>query len=436
MDSKCSCVAMRLAQIIQYVFSRPRLSVRQRSASLDETDAAMPPHVATVFSLRWSGWRGSAISWLARGVQILVMLAASIVGIGFGMAAFSDSAGALAGGLLLWSALYYPAMIVHELGHYFGARRAGMAVLRMQLGAIEIVPQRKGFRWCWSPLKKQWRIGGYVLAFADPGLPKRKQIIALVVGGPGANLAVAAVLALAGWLSPPQGAGWAWMVFAAMNACLGLANLVPRLGKGGFPSDGLTLLRALRHRIDNSSYTRLVSLSVFGCTADRLPDDDIAALEAQALPMPLVALWYRMKADQNKGDWQAAAGKQAALEALLLSMDRAQTTQLADLIACIRTEIAFSQAIVTRDATVLADDLLPPKTAWHAPSLWPRCLALRAALAGDVERCVASLALSKRYAENAVDRALPISEQMIRAFMAEALGHAWNERAIDASRTA
>lgn len=397
---------------------------------------AMSRREADAFSMPWVGQCSSAVAWLTRGVQLLVMVVASVFGLGYGMAALGDSSDAMPGALLLWGVSYYPAMMVHELGHYLGARLAGMAVLRIQLSAVEILPQRRGFRWRWRPLQKQLQVGGYVLAFADPSRPPRQQIIALAAGGPGLNLAVAAVLALVAWIAPPHGVGWWWMVFAAMNAGLGVANLVPRQGKGGFRSDGLILLHALQHRLEISPYMRLISLSVFGCTADRLPADDLALLEAQASPMRLVALWYRVKAHQNRGEWLEAASKKTALDDLVPSLDPAQASLLVGLIACIGTEIAFSQAMLSKDASVLTAPLLPPKVAWEMPALWPRCLALRAALAGDIEQCVASLAVSRRMAENAIDRALPASEQMIRASMSEAFGHAWTEDAIDAKPAA
>ncbi|WP_266172157.1 site-2 protease family protein [Dyella subtropica] len=399
-------------------------------------DAAFANHqrASAAFSTLRAGWGSGIVNWLAGCVQILIMLAASAFGIGFGMAAWRDTGNAFAGAMLLWAMLYYPAMIVHELGHYFGARLAGMAVLHVRLSAIEIRPQQRGFRMRWNPIRKQLRVGGYVMAFSDPARPRREQVIALASGGPAVNLALAVVLVVAGWAWLPHRAGWLCEAFAAMNAGMGFANLVPR--QGIVPSDGRTLLQALRHRLNDSPQVRLISLSVFGCTADRLPGEDLVALEAQASPLPLVALWYRLKAHQNRGEWKEAVSMRATLDERLHAMDQTPASRPADLIAVIQTEIAFSQAMVTKDAAVLVDGLLPPKVAWDVPFLWPRCLALRAALAGDMARCVESLVVSRRYAENAIDQALPISERMIRASMAASFGDAWSEEAIGSVRTA
>jgi hypothetical protein len=259
----------------------------------------------------------------------------------------------------------------------------------------------------------------------------REQMLKMLWGGPGANLAVAATMGAAAWAGMPHPGAWLCLAFGVMNLWLALANLVPR--QKVLPSDGLALLQWWRDAdaID-VRYLRLISLSAFGCTADRLPVDDIAALEAQPAPMPLIAMWYRLKALQHRGAWQAVA-EQDALDPLLEAMDGASRTACADLAALLRTEIAFSAALARRDAAGLYEELLPKRTAWYAPWLPLRCEALRAVLAGDLPRCLRALARSKRHAENAVDRSLPLSEAMIRAGMAAVFEHAWDEAVIDAA---
>lgn len=161
-----------------------------------------------------------------------------------------------------------------------------------------------------------------------------------------------------------------------------------------------------------------MSRSLSGQTADQLPEDELAILEAQASPMPLVALWYRLKADQNRRDWARAVSRSVQFDLLVAAFDPASRAALPDLLATLRTELAFSQAMLTGDETGLTDDLLPASAAWVAPWLLPRCQALRASLRGDHAHCTHLLKLSERSAENAIDRALWRSEALLRGYIA------------------
>ena len=85
--------------------------------------------------------------------------------------------------------------------------------------------------------------------------------------------------------------------------------------------------------------------------------------------------------------------------------------------ALVRTELAFADAMLSGDASGLTDGLLPKATAWIVPTLWPRCLALRAMLAGDMTGAERLLDETKHFAEQSMDKALPKSEALIRAYM-------------------
>jgi hypothetical protein len=63
------------------------------------------------------------------------------------------------------------------------------------------------------------------------------------------------------------------------------------------------------------------------------------------------------------------------------------------------------------------DNLLPEKTRWSAPALWPRCLALRALLEGHLAEGRRLLGEAQCVAEQSLDRALPLSEALIQRRM-------------------
>jgi hypothetical protein len=120
------------------------------------------------------------------------------------------------------------------------------------------------------------------------------------------------------------------MAFAIFNASASIINLLPT--SRGFGTDGMRLLiwgqKELEHCRTLAS-TRLQALSIAGITADQLPVDQIAALDSQAMPKPLMALWYRLKAHQNRGEWLQAAQLQEAYDHLMQAVPDATKTRLA-----------------------------------------------------------------------------------------------------------
>jgi len=135
------------------------------------------------------------------------------------------------------------------------------------------------------------------------------------------------------------------------------------------------------------------------------------------MPMPLTALWYRLKAHQNRGEWQQAAQLRETYDHLMQALPDATRQKLEGVSAVLRTELAFAHAMQSGDASGLSDELLPKAMAWTIPSLWPRCLALRALFAGDTVGAERLLDDTKRLAEQSMDRALSKSEASIRAHM-------------------
>jgi len=313
--------------------------------------------------------------------------------------------------------LSFATTIIHELGHYAAARWSGMAVIQIRFGRIEVIPQQYGWRVRWNTQQKI-QMGGFVVAACDPRRPMRPQVLFMIAGGPVANLMTAAIFVVLPWLWSSVTVGPLAVAFALLNASAGIINLLPTTR--GFGSDGMRLLIWVQKQLEHSptlASTRLQALSISGVTADQLPLDQIAALDSEAMPMPLTALWYRLKAHQNRGEWQQAAQLQEVYDQLTKALPDASKAHLAAAYAPLRTELAFSRAMQSRDAAGLSDNLLPKASAWTIPSLWPRCLALRALLIGEVATAQRLLDDVQRFAEQSMDKALPKSEAMIRTHM-------------------
>lgn len=320
--------------------------------------------------------------WLMKLLQAALTLGGAMVtGIVSGIALDGGPIAALA----LTLAHLALALCVHEGGHWLGARWDGLTVLLVRVLAVEIQPMRRGLRVRWSRQKRlRGLLGGYV--FCADAVPPRgpRARLRMIALGPGANLLLAALAALVALLcidSPP--AFGIALGMASSNLSMGLANLVPTLRP--MPSDGARLFMAWRGADESGpafAYARLLALSVAGVPAEALPEADLASLEQQPMPMPLVALAYRLDRAQAAGDWAAATAMQAQLEALLAAHPQART-ECAAVVALLRGELAFSQAMASGRADGLDAVLNNREVAWYSPTLPARCRALQALFSGD-----------------------------------------------------
>lgn len=325
-------------------------------------------------------------------------------------------------GLLFGFAMFYLAVVVHELGHLLAARRSGMTVLRMRIGRLDFRALRDGWQTTWRP-KGDKRFGGYVLAFADPRGAWRRQSFRFIAGGPLANLLVAGLAALPLlWISGGVIHGIV-LAFVATNALMGLANLLP-VERAPLASDGLWLLRWWRG-LDPShpdlAFARVMGLGCAGVCADQLPEQELQTLSAQEQPMPLVALYIRLRALTVQGRWPEALALREPFEAQCKTLPAALRPQLFDLLKAIAVELAVGEALVTGDASALKDDLLPPRLQREQGSLWARCLALRAASRGDAPECRRQLELAVAHARQSPDRSQEQEEMRLRERMLAAL---------------
>ena len=354
---------------------------------------------------------------LAQGIRVTLLVATGFIGFYLACLGQGSSNPAI---LIVWLFIFL-SLIVHEMGHVVGARIYGMTVWQVNISGLEFHSLRRGVRVRLSRIKHR-NVGGYVQAFPMFGRPMRPQMIGLTLGGPMGNFVVAVLCAACGWLLFPRAAAFFLLSFAALNLGSAVVNLIPY--QGSLPSDGLALLILLRGFDENATelaQLRLISRSIAGQTADQLPEDEVATLEQQPSPIPLVAMWYRLKADQNRGDWASADSRRERFEALEQALVPAQKTVLFEMLAILRTELAFSRAMLTGDSTELDKDPLPAKVAWASPWLQLRCQALAASLRGDKTRCAELLEASRRKAENSIDRALWSSEALLRKYITMAI---------------
>jgi len=361
-----------------------------------------------------------AFKWLdriCRPIQWLIGFATFLGGFILCSVAVADQRLGPILSFLLTMPLLFGAIFIHELGHYVAAKWAGMTVTQVRVGRIEIIPQQRGWRIRWNSGQKI-KVSGFVVGVCDPQRSMRRQALVMVAGGPVANLVMAAVVAALAVLWSSSAASLPVWAFAIFNAGGCMLNLLPTYRGTG--SDGMLLLFWRQKLVEQSpllAFTRLQALSIAGITADQLPVDQIAMLDSQVMPAPLTALWYRLKAHQNRGEWQQAAQLQEVYDRLMQGLPDAIRITLTRAYAALRTELAFSHAMHSRDATGLSDNLLPKAVAWTIPSLWPRCLALRALLTGDIASAKRLLDNVRQLAEQSIDKALPQSEAMIRTCM-------------------
>ncbi|WP_052251494.1 M50 family metallopeptidase [Pseudomonas putida] len=360
---------------------------------------------------------------LFRGIYRLLVLLQLVIGI----AGFLLSALILGErinvGLQPFSAMFMAfilgvvSLCVHEGGHYLGAKWTGMTVLSMRVLAWEIQPLQRGWKARWSRRAKGQPLAGYVIAVHPPRQPLRRAMLVFTLMGPLLNLLVAGLcLALFALL----GGEFAALVLAlgVSNLATGLANLVPTVAPGRV-SDGAGFLAWLckpDERGQALANPRLMALGVAGTQAEDLPSADLEALSAQSMPAPLSALGYRLCTRQNKADWAGAVALGDELEAMLATHPLVLKPYMV-LLSILRAELAFSRAMLERDARELSDYLFNEEIDWYAPSFRPRCLALRAAVAGDASQVTLCMEQAVHLARNSQDRSLGPREERLAGYI-------------------
>lgn len=359
-----------------------------------------------------------ALNKLMAIIQSLVLLSGWIIAAAvLGLTIRSELQPFLA--MFLASMLGIMGLVVHEGGHYLGARYCGMPVLLARVAAVELQVLRRGWRLRWSPQLKRNRFGGYVIAASNPQRPLRRQWMVMVVLGPLLNLLVGSLALGLGlyWSGLQSVAGGVALAFAAINLVMAVGNLIPVWRVS--PSDGLLLFSWYLHRDDqrqDMAQARLLALTVAGVPSGQLPAADLERLAQGAMTETLVAFGYRLNARQDQGDWPAVLEMEQELDALLQAR-AAELAGMSSLIELLRGELAFSRAYVQRDVTPLKTTWMSDDVDWYAPWLRPRCLALRAILEGDWQQGEKHLQRALRAADNCVVLSQGQSEALLAAHL-------------------
>ena len=319
---------------------------------------------------------------------------------------------------------------LHELGHFAGARFAGMLVISARIGPVEISPRRGLWKLRVCRPRIRTDASGYLFVIPDFSHPIQEQQVICTLGGPLANFIAATILWLISTTHAVGSYAPAWMGFAALNLFVGLANLMPN-ARGG--TDGFQLIQLLLGQRDGESllaYPKLIWRSYMGTTAENLPESELSELDRQPAPMPVFRKWYALKAAQNVGDWVKAAAVADSIEADVGLFDAGMIGHFLHLLDLIRTERAFSNSVVSLARLTLPDGIFAT-IEWYSPHLRSRCDALNAAIAGDASTCNLALEASERDAERSLDLALRESERRIRGVIREVLCTAHRDRSVD-----
>lgn len=318
--------------------------------------------------------------------------------------------------MFLASLLVIVGVLVHEGGHYLGARCCGMPVLQVRIAAVELQALRRGWRLRWSPQLKRSRLGGYVMVASNAQRPLRGQWMVMALGGPLLNLLVGCAAIGLGllWQGVP---GAIALAFAIVNLVLGVGNLLPV--HGVLPSDGMLLLGWYLHRDDQRpelAQARLLALTVAGVPSAQLPAPDLERLARGTVAEALVAFGYRLNARQDRGDWSGVLQMEQELDELLAAR-AGELTGMSVLIELLRGELVFSRVYLQRDASILKSLPLGADVDWYAPWLRPRCLALQAILEGDRQQGEAYVQQALQAAQSCV----VLSQGKSEALLAEHL---------------
>lgn len=313
------------------------------------------------------------------------------------------------------------ATAIHEIGHACAAKAGGMQPILMGIWQLGILFKRKGVSVRWIGSTKG--LGGFVIAYPHPDRPLRPAMLGLIAGGALANL-LAAVLFWSCLPFASDGMAGFGMALFWMNACFGLANLIPAQSSG-MPNDGLQLWQWFRHRDpypESTLFLRLMGRAAFGDTADKLPAEDVDRLEACGGALALVADWIRIKGAQNRAEWAGVEALAQAFEKRVEETPAAFRGGMDEHIEIVRAEIAFSRALSERNAGPVESLELSRRARWFSPHLQPRLSALGHALRGEAAQARRALQSSQALAERSVDRALRKSEPKMHAAVEALLG--------------
>jgi Zn-dependent protease len=304
-------------------------------------------------------------------------------------------------------------VLVHELGHFAGARAAGM--IPFAVGIPGLLAWRTSIGWRLRPNRGMQGAAGFVMVHFRADRPFKQQAMLLIVAGPVANmLSGSALCALSPSLPAPLFAYT--LALGVFNVLVGVANLLPSRSRL-LDNDGLMLLRWLRGEFETGPERAMMemnALSVSGVQAKDLPERLLRQVGEYPVVGPLLAMWFRLVAFRSAEQWAAVAGLSNELESHLQASPADKRLSLERFVAQMRAEIAFAAAMETKchgsdEALSISDEL-----DWYFPALRPRCEALRAALIGDAMKTDRLLRESAHKMRRSIDLAHVRSEMHLR----------------------
>lgn len=142
----------------------------------------------------------------------------------------------------LWGlvAMVFFAILLHELGHVIGGKRAGFQFAMLVVGPIKIVKEQGRLQFKWNT---SLGMAGGLALMLPKGAPTRQQLGYYILGGPSASWIGAIVLVVVGYIGYQASDGLSRDLFslalmgALISASIGCATLIPSR-MGGFDSDG------------------------------------------------------------------------------------------------------------------------------------------------------------------------------------------------------
>lgn len=315
--------------------------------------------------------------------------------------------------LILVMVLAQMTVAIHEFGHFVGARMAGMTVLQAQIGLLQLLASRRGWRARISA--PRIKADGYIVAAPDPARALKPQYVLFTALGPLANIVAGLGLLLLAGTTDSPGTQLFFLAWSVFNIGIGLTNLLPN--SRPVDNDGLQLLRWISKGRTNElsiAVAQWLGMSIAGVPAERIPESIRSTLHAQPPPLSLIGDWIELKAAQNLGDWQRATEVESVVAARLSDLPDEAKQAMEQLLEFLRVEIGFSRAMLERDPRFIQSVHCSKDAAWVAPYLAPRLGALTAALTGNTSECLRLLTESSGAAEASVDASTRESESRLR----------------------
>jgi hypothetical protein len=197
-------------------------------------------------------------------------------------------------------------ILVHELGHVLAARLCGWRFLLLLVGPLRVVRGGRGLAWSFNRAWPTW--GGLAASLPREGADVTREMLAVVLGGPLASLALAGTGLL---LSRSDGPLAPWGLLVGVTSLLIAAATMLPMSSGGFQSDGAQALALVRGGDAPARRARRMALILRTMAGQRPRDTDPAeftdALAEATEPRDQLALWLPLlHVHVDRGDLDGA----------------------------------------------------------------------------------------------------------------------------------